>query len=557
MPENVAILVIHGIGEQRAYETLDQFTQGLEKTFTQMTLEPRMEICRDPLREQKQWVRAACVMCSEVGEAFKSDQAAGGSAIGKISLFEYYWAPVTQDKVTYTGSLMFLIRAGLTPFLYFGANLKALTSVGKRRDIWKVIAREIVRQTLLFLPLLLLFALTLRYVAVFSEPRRLLHLYQEIPSWSKLLVVLLVIRYLYLVTNLKALLNTRDASYSWQTSWWWRGLLALGISFHLFAWLWISCALRWIANFGTWIARHWTKLPELVGHWSGLLRELARWTELPSHGEGWRAILNDFFFLKPSFSHYRYLSIVAFFVLAYFVRWILMNYIGDLAVYTNSSELAANFAARAQILDECTGTLSQIVRQRVDEENVESKYVYDRVLVVGHSLGSVIAYDTINELLNRCRAGRPNHPDDVQPDDLDKLRGMVTFGCPLNKIFYFFREKMPAAQVVRRQILDLLHGFRLVDTICSYPPGGNGPGGPMQRNNSPRWAQAEGLLANGFRWINAWAPADPVSGKLLFYDLKSDENQMMFWYGPWNFGRAHNMYWKDEDFYNFVRQRLL
>jgi hypothetical protein len=145
----------------------------------------------------------------------------------------------------------------------------------------------------------------------------------------------------------------------------------------------------------------------------------------------------------------------------------------------------------------------------------------------------------------------------VQPDDLDKLRGMVTFGCPLNKIFYFFREKMPAAQAVRRQILDLLHGFRLVDTICSYPPGGRGPGGPMGRNNDPRWTEAEGFLATGFRWINAWAPADPVSGKLLFFDLKAEENQMMFWYGPWNFGRAHNMYWKDDDFYDFVRQRLL
>jgi hypothetical protein len=51
------------------------------------------------------------------------------------------------------------------------------------------------------------------------------------------------------------------------------------------------------------------------------------------------------------------------------------------------------------------------------------------------ALGSVIAYDTINELLARSRAG-PS-PD---PSDLERLVGMVTFGCPLNKVFYFFRE---------------------------------------------------------------------------------------------------------------------
>ena len=59
MSENVAILVIHGIGQQRPYETLDQFTQGLSGTFDAPHLEPRLEICKDPLREQKQWVRAA------------------------------------------------------------------------------------------------------------------------------------------------------------------------------------------------------------------------------------------------------------------------------------------------------------------------------------------------------------------------------------------------------------------------------------------------------------------------------------------------------------------
>jgi hypothetical protein len=317
--------------------------------------------------------------------------------------------------------------------------------------------------------------------------------------------------------------------------------------------LWISPVLCGIANAGTWLAHlHGFRfLPTVFGHWSGQLRELARVTQCSFACDGWRAFINDVLFLKPSFRNYKYLSLVLFFVLAYIARGILVNYVGDLAVYLNTSELAKNFEARSQILDECTGALSEIVRLK----DAAGNYVYDRVLVAGHSLGSVIAYDSITELLNRCRAGSPANPKDVQPEDLNKLRGMVTFGCPLNKVFYFFREKMDPKQALRRQILDLLHGFRLVAPVCSYPPGPNG--GPMRQNTDPRWAQAEALLNNGFRWINAWSPMDPVSGKLLFFDLQGGQNQKRFWFGPLSFGRAHILYWTDPDFYKFVRERLL
>ena len=74
-----------------------------------------------------------------------------------------------------------------------------------------------------------------------------------------------------------------------------------------------------------------------------------------------------------------------------------------------------------------------------------SPYVYDRVLIAGHSLGSVIAYDTLNELLDRARSSNST-AHAFAPRDLEKLRGLVTFGCPLNKIFYFSREQLPPTQ---------------------------------------------------------------------------------------------------------------
>jgi hypothetical protein len=295
-------------------------------------------------------------------------------------------------------------------------------------------------------------------------------------------------------------------------------------------------------------------LPRLFGHWGRVVRCLADQTRAP-HGLGTWAWIKDLLFLKPSFSHPHYIFVPLWFLLAYFVRFILVDYVGDVAVYVNANALSSSFKSREQILDECSESLSQILCQRTNSQDPRSPYVYDRVLIAGHSLGSVIAYDTINELLNRARSSNPNSADDLQPEDLDKLRGMATFGCPLNKIFYFFRERTQPSQTLRRQIIDLLHGFRIESSLLTYPPTGSAPSGAMQFNPDPRWALAEGYLNSGFHWINAYALADPVSGRLSFYDLQSAQNQKLFWY--WKFGLAHLSYWTDDNFYRFFRERLL
>ena len=95
MPEHVAILVIHGIGQQAPYETLDQFTQGLIDSFqatgVKCAVQPQLDICKDPVREQSQWVRASCHIECDMPVTARSDKA----SIKQVSLFEYYWAPIT------------------------------------------------------------------------------------------------------------------------------------------------------------------------------------------------------------------------------------------------------------------------------------------------------------------------------------------------------------------------------------------------------------------------------------------------------------------------------
>ena len=551
MPENVAILVIHGIGQQAPYETLDQFTQGLIHSFqadrVKCTARPHLDICEDPVREQSQWVRASCDLEFATPVAMESDKS---TSIGQVSLFEYYWAPITRDKITYTGSLLFLMKSGLTPFKYLAANASVLSAIGRKKRIPLVILKEIWRQCALFLPLLALMASLLAFIAA-VPPTRLLTIYREMPAESLLLLAILALRYLYLWTVGRALIGSLSGAGSWQASLLWRFCLAIALAANIvLSPFVVSPVLYWIASVGACVVRHAPVLPRMLGHWATIVREL-HYETMPSASHDFKSWLNALLFLKPGFTHYDYLTVVACVALAYFVRFILINYVGDIAVYVNSDRFSSSFSARAQILDECTTALTRLLRERQNPADPASPYLYDRVLIAGHSLGSVIAYDTLNELLDRARSsgGTPNV---LGPEELNKLRGMVTFGCPLNKIFYFFREQLPPAQALRRQLLDVLHGFRMMDALKAY---GSQSTGPMSANPDPRWTAAEQALASGFRWINAFALADPVSGRLSFYDLQGDENQKIFHYlKP---GWAHLEYWKDPDFYTFVRKRLL
>ena len=141
---------------------------------------------------------------------------------------------------------------------------------------------------------------------------------------------------------------------------------------------------------------------------------------------------------------------------AWLLRRVLVGYLGDIAVYVTADAKAASYAARTAILDQSTTALARLLR--------DDRCGFDQVIVAGHSLGSVIAYDTINELLSRVWAagdqlGRGVEPA-VERDDLTRLHGLVTFGSPLDKIYYLFREHVGSDQAVRAQILSFLHSYR-------------------------------------------------------------------------------------------------
>jgi hypothetical protein len=206
------------------------------------------------------------------------------------------------------------------------------------------------------------------------------------------------------------------------------------------------------------------------------------------------------------------------------LSYVLTKYLADVAVYTTADAKSKNFEARTKILNGSTEALASLLKR------------YERVVLAGHSLGSVIAYDTIDELLTSATATGDTHEQGITLADLKKLAGLITFGSPLDKIYYFFRTRVSPKQAIRAQILSMLHPFRKKPSGRDY--------GTFKFTYS--------IPDLPMQWLNVWSPVDPVSGFLHFYDVT--EQEWLMYPIP---GVAHVMYWNDQRFHKLIAARFL
>ena len=77
-------------------------------------------------------------------------------------------------------------------------------------------------------------------------------------------------------------------------------------------------------------------------------------------------------------------------VVSYLVRSFVVQYVGDVAIYVASHRLDRFYEARRSIKKESLRVLTAIYQHAN----------YPHHIWAGHSLGSVVAYDTLNRLLN-------------------------------------------------------------------------------------------------------------------------------------------------------------
>ena len=100
--ENSAILVFHGIGQQKPLDTLDSFVRGLlqtyvdagfDKSFFQITHKFKSYINPDGTTGYKNFIR----ITSSRGSCFYLD------------CYEFYWAPETENKVSWSDSQQWIL----------------------------------------------------------------------------------------------------------------------------------------------------------------------------------------------------------------------------------------------------------------------------------------------------------------------------------------------------------------------------------------------------------------------------------------------------------------
>ena len=163
------------------------------------------------------------------------------------------------------------------------------------------------------------------------------------------------------------------------------------------------------------------------------------------------------------------------------IREIMVQYVGDVAIYVTPNKLDRFDDVRNKIKDTAHTVASGLYTACVPNTN---KFLYDKIAIVGHSLGSVIAYDTLNRLMLEDWLSN-NHLGIA-----NRTECMVTFGSPLNKTAFFFtiqgKENLHIRERLAATVQPLIQSYRKF---------------------------------RKFKWINVFSRNDIISGPLEFYDL--------------------------------------
>ena len=141
-----ALLVIHGIGEQNPYETLDSFARGVF-TYLYDTRHLNAKLC--PIEfAHKDWTQVGmrigifepgqqppeCPVkdgppkpgAPATAEDEHKDKKARPLHETHVDIFEYYWAPETEDKLSAVQTVKWVLFTDLTPLKYFADNLQQM-----------------------------------------------------------------------------------------------------------------------------------------------------------------------------------------------------------------------------------------------------------------------------------------------------------------------------------------------------------------------------------------------------------------------------------------------
>lgn len=437
-----AVLVAHGMGQQVPYETIDGVAQAAARGAEGAGAAITSSVIRSVRlgTENKNDVEPELVRAE-----FQITDPNDG--VHEVHIYEAYWAPITEGKVSASDVIRFLLSSGWNGIRNTSARTYRRWMFGRERQF--TLRTELL--VLVFVSIILL------------------------------LMALLFINAL-LVAAAASHAIAHDNSFP-------KGLLLVKLT-----WDFVTVdAAAVLAVFGILVGKMRMRLAGPVGSFlvaAGAIGILAsailmfahladwRWADAAVPGGAWLLFVERWPLLVTI------LWAVEFSV-AYQIRSFLIQYVGDVAAYIAAQSAWRFSEIRQQIWKTAMRVASAVYRAKTAEGDC---FLYDKIIVVGHSLGSVIGYDVLNGLLIE---------EQFATNSLDvaaRTRMFLTLGSPLDKTAFLFRTQKDMRSVVRE-----VAAAAVQPMIADY-------------RNRP------------LEWVNLWSPLDIISGHLDYYDLPNLAN---------------------------------
>ncbi|MEM7260876.1 MAG: hypothetical protein AAF488_02735 [Planctomycetota bacterium] len=450
-----AILIVHGMGQQLPFGTLDGLVRGLRN----------IDALEDHTAVRQVRLRGDGVADRDLPRVEATLRDASGENHRPVHFYEGYWAPITEGQVTLRDVMSFLFSAGING-LRNASGAFTRYMFGERVSFPE---QKSTSYALCVAMLVLISLIAINVVGGLVTANALLR-----PAWvtaafeKHVTILLLSLVGVAVITQV--------------------GLFVLKkmLFFHVF----LGGVILAGAALDVIILYHAFGQPGTVAPWPSWVTTVA-----------WGAVLLG----------------------SWIARGALVQFVGDVAAYVSSHRLDRFAKIRRDVKRQVFETARSIYAARDDS----GSFQYDRIAIVAHSLGSVVAYDTLNRLLNEDALGDP--PLAVQ----ERTPLLLTFGSPLDKIAFIFRAQGAETGSTRENLAaakqPLIQDYQFRDRL---------------------------------KWVNVYSPLDIVSGALDLYD--DPKNPAHEEHGVKNLVDpgattplvAHTEYWKTPLVFRVIQEEL-
>ena len=470
-PDRVAVIVAHGMGQQAHFETLEEVAEVLRAA------EGRARGVTPPIT-----VRIVSLGGRAVPRAEVRVTAASGRP-RDVHLYESYWAPLTEGTVTTAEAVWFLVGSGLRGMRQCGF----LRWWFERYLFDRRIRFEFPKTTLLqFFAALLLIGSLLAINALMVAALASRTLAGGAGGWPSdaLLADLTCDLALGLTGILVAMLGATLLPAGHRR--WSRRHAASGRASPAAA-AWVT-GLAWLLMFAALASLVATALAMLGNAWHHMAAGAARQVHVGPldrvfegfGGAPWTPLQWAVFLV----------TWLGGGIVNWQVRRFLLQYVGDVAVYVSSHTVSKFNQVRDAIQARALEVAEAVYRTPAA---AGQGFAYPGVVMVGHSLGSVIAYDALNALL--IQDALADHALYVAA----RTRMFLTFGSPLDKTAFIYRSQRLRPTGAREALAAAKQPM-----ILDY-----------------RWRPA--------RWVNIHSPHDWISGSLQYYDDPDQRDRRTQW----------------------------